>query len=191
MKISFLLGLENEFISKNIEYYIAGKFSPVDSKKSYNEKSNIKMVDSLVVHVSHQLEVRNSTIIDEIKVAVIASMVKGCVCYSGVDIYIGETENSGFRAPIHEGQNFEAVGKLGDLGLGFYNDYNAPFHWKSKKADGTEDDSTLPGEGKVIIDTFYFRMPIIEYNNEAKANLINELFNDNYFNIKNGSAFKK
>jgi len=51
-------------------------------------------------------------------------MVKICLSYSGVDIYNDETENSGFRAPIHEGLNFEAVGKLGDLGLGFFNDIN-------------------------------------------------------------------
>ena len=33
-KTIFKLDLENEFISKNIEYYIAGKFSPVDARKS-------------------------------------------------------------------------------------------------------------------------------------------------------------
>jgi len=38
MKINSTLGVENEFISKNIEYFIALKFSSLDSKKSYNEK---------------------------------------------------------------------------------------------------------------------------------------------------------
>jgi len=36
METSFTLGLQHEFISKNIAYYVAGKFSPVDSKKNYN-----------------------------------------------------------------------------------------------------------------------------------------------------------
>lgn len=58
------------------------------------------------------------------------------------------------------------------------------------KADGTEDPATLPAEGKVTINNFYLRVPIIEYNNEAKTNLINDLFKENYiFQFKNGSAF--
>ena len=89
-----------------------------------------------------------------------------------MDIYNGETENSGLNVPIHEERNFEAVGKLGDLGLGFFSyitipiykggfeitftgnkDNNALFCWKGKKSDGT--DSPSPPKGKVIIDTFY------------------------------------
>jgi len=38
----------------------------------------------------------------------------------------------------------------------------------------------LPVEGKVIISTFYLRLPIIEYSSEAKTNLINDLFKENY-----------
>ena len=30
MKTTFTLDLQNEFISKNVEYYVAGKFSLVD-----------------------------------------------------------------------------------------------------------------------------------------------------------------
>ena len=70
------------------------------------------------------------------------------------------------------------------------NDNNALLPCKSKKACGTEDDSNLPAEVKVIIDTFYLRVPILEYSNESKTNLINELFNENYlFPFKNRSAF--
>jgi len=65
------------------------------------------------------------------------------------------------------------------------------FAGKVKKADGTEDDSTLPSEGKLRIDTFYLRVPIIEYSNEAVNNLINELLAIIIsFNLKNGSAFE-
>jgi hypothetical protein len=46
------------------------------------------------------------------------SMVKGCFEYPGLNIYHGEAENSGFKAKIHEGTNFKALGKLGDLDLG-------------------------------------------------------------------------
>jgi len=81
--------------------------------------------------------------------------------------------NFGFKTFPNESQNFEAVGKLGDLWLGFFNDIyirvykggfeitftrnsdnNIIFSWKSLKADGTEDPETLPPEGKVIIKTF-------------------------------------
>jgi hypothetical protein len=57
-KTTFKLDLEDEFISKNIQYYIAGKISPVDSTKSYNNESNIKMVDNFVAHLFPQIEVR-------------------------------------------------------------------------------------------------------------------------------------
>jgi len=87
---------------------------------------------------------------------------------------------------------------LGELGLGFFNDITVPiykggfeitftrnndnaiYRWKSLKADGTEDPVTLRVEGKVMINNFYLRVPIIEYNSEAKTNLINDLFKENY-----------
>ena len=56
-KTTFKLDLENEFISKNIEYYIAGKFGLVDYEISYDEKSNIKMFENFVAHLFPQIEV--------------------------------------------------------------------------------------------------------------------------------------
>ena len=107
---------EDDFISKNILYYIAGKISPVDSTKSYNNKSNIRMIDNFVAHLFNQIEVRkHGILIDEIEFTGITSTIKGCVAYSGLNEYNGEAFNSGFKVPIHEGQNFEALGKLGDL----------------------------------------------------------------------------
>jgi hypothetical protein len=37
-KTIFKTDLENQFISKNMQYYIAGEFSPTDATKSYNDK---------------------------------------------------------------------------------------------------------------------------------------------------------
>ena len=90
------------------------------------------------------------------------------------------------------------VGRLGYLGLGFFNDITVPIyiggfeitfarnsnnngilHWKNLK-NCTEIPEFLPVEGKVIISTFYLRVPIIEYNSDAKTNLINYLFKENY-----------
>ena len=68
---------------------------------------------------------------------------------------------------------------MGNLGLGFFNDIKVPiyrggfeiiftrdsdnnviYRWKGKKADGT-DPENLPAEGKITINTFYLRVPII------------------------------
>ena len=88
---------------------------------------------------------------------------------------------------------------MGDLGLGFFSDITVPiykggfeitftrnsdnnviYRWKSIKGDGTEETASLPAEGKVTINKFYLRVPFIEYNSEAKINLINDPFKENY-----------
>jgi len=94
---------------------------------------------------------------------------------------------------------FDPHRQTGGIGLGFFSDLNVPiykggfeitftrnsnnnslFRWKGKKADGTEVPTILPPEGKVTINTFYLKVPIIEYNSDAKTNLINDLFKENY-----------
>ena len=57
-KTIFKLDLENQFISKKIQYYIAGNFTPADATKSYNDKSNIKMIDNYVAHLFSHIEVK-------------------------------------------------------------------------------------------------------------------------------------
>jgi len=61
------------------------------------------------------------------------------------------------------------------------NDDNVIYRWKSLKADGTEDASSLPPEGKILTKTFYLRVPIIEYNSEVKIKLIKELLDESYY----------
>jgi hypothetical protein len=55
-------------------------------------------------------------------------MVKVYVEYPGLNIYNGESANSGFNTKILKDTNFEALGKLGHLGLGFFNDTNIPIY---------------------------------------------------------------
>jgi hypothetical protein len=50
----FNLDFGDQFISKNIQYYIFGEFKPSDTTKSYNNDRNIKMVDNFVAHFSHR-----------------------------------------------------------------------------------------------------------------------------------------
>lgn len=199
-KTTLKLDIEDDFISKDIEYYIEGKITPLDVTKTYSNKSNIKMLNNFVVHLFPQIEVKkHGTVIDERDFTGIVSTVKGCVSYPGVDEYNGKAINSGFKTFAHEGQRFSVVGKPGDLGLDFFNDITVPiykggfeitftktsdnnsiFHWKGLNDKGVEDVANLPVEDKVTINNFYLRVPIIEYNSEAKTNLINDLFKENY-----------
>ena len=65
----------NSFLK--FQYYIAGDFTPADATKSYNDKSNIKMIDNYVAHLFSHIEVKkNNTTIDEIDYPGIASTVK-------------------------------------------------------------------------------------------------------------------
>jgi hypothetical protein len=49
------------------------------------------MIDNFVAHLFDQIEVKkHNTIIDEIEFAGIASTIKGCVSYSGINEYNSE-----------------------------------------------------------------------------------------------------
>jgi len=50
-KTIFKLDLENQFINKNIQYYIAGQFKSTDATKAYTNKSNVKMIDNFVANL--------------------------------------------------------------------------------------------------------------------------------------------
>ncbi len=65
------------------------------------------------------------------------------------------------------------------------NGNNVIYLWKSLNDEGVEVAATLPLEGKVTINNFYPRVPLIEYNSEANTNFINDLFIENYiFQLK-------
>ena len=171
----FKFDLEDDFSSKNIQYYITEKISPLDATKTYNNRSNIKMVNNFMAHLFPQIEVKkHGTIIDEMEFTGITSTVKVCVSYPGLNKCNGEAFNSGFKTLPHESQNFETVGKFSDLGLRFFNyitvpiykggfqitftrnnDNNTILRCEGLKADGTEDPATLPAEGTVTINTCY------------------------------------
>ena len=57
-KTTFKIEVEDDFIDKGIEYYIEGKITPVDAKNTYNNKSNIKMVNNFVAHMFPQIEIK-------------------------------------------------------------------------------------------------------------------------------------
>jgi hypothetical protein len=57
-KKTFKLHLKDEFIYKNIQYYIAGEFSPTDATKPYNDKCYIRMNDNFIAPLFSQIEVK-------------------------------------------------------------------------------------------------------------------------------------
>jgi len=144
------------------------------------------MIDNFVAHLFSHIEVKkHNTLIDEIEYPGITSTVKGCSEYQGLNTCNGKAINCGFHSHSYEVPQFEAVGYLGRLGLGFFNDVTVPIYrgyfkipftrnsvdnviccWKGKKQDGTEDPASLPVEGKITIKTFYLQVPVMEYNLE-------------------------
>jgi hypothetical protein len=128
-KTTLKLDIEDDFMNKNVEHYIEGKITPLDSTKTYTNKSDIEMVDNFIAHLFPQIEVKkHGTLIDEIDFAGIAITVKECVTYRGTKEYNDKAINSGFKISAHESQRFSAVGRLGDLGLGLFNDITVPIY---------------------------------------------------------------
>ncbi|MCL2869147.1 MAG: hypothetical protein FWF27_06925, partial [Candidatus Bathyarchaeota archaeon] len=104
----------------------------------------------------------------------------------------------------YEVKQFEAVGNLGSLGLGYFNDITVPiyrggfeiiftrnngdnviYRWKVLKADGTEDASTLPPEGKIVIkelfdESYYFQLKKMAVHSTDERNRKNFTFS--YYN---------
>ena len=131
------------------------------------------MIDNFVGHLFSHIQVKkHGTLIDEIEFPGIASTVEGCVEYPGLNVYNGKALASGFMAhKKYETKQLEAVGKLGDLGLGIFNDINIPIYKGGFeitftrnsdddviyrcKADGNA--ATLPSEGKIEIKNFLFK----------------------------------
>jgi hypothetical protein len=86
-KTTFKLDLEDDFINKNIQYYIAGEFIPTDSTKSYTKDSTVRIIDNFVAHLFTQIEVKkHGTLIDDIDFPGIASTIKGCVELPGLNV---------------------------------------------------------------------------------------------------------
>jgi hypothetical protein len=128
----------------------------------------------------------------------------------GLNSSNGKAIISGFETHSkYESKQLEALGYLSYLGFGFFNDTSIPiykggleitftrnsdnnaiFRWEFTKPDKSKE---TPPEGKVLIKTFYLRVPIIEYNIEVKIIILqmNCLKITTSFNLRNGSAFSK
>jgi hypothetical protein len=196
MPTTFKIELSNSFISKNIKYTILGKLKSMDSKNPYKDNEHVRLAHNFVGHLFSKIEIRkHGTLIDDIDYPGIASTVKVCVEYSGIDANNSKAINAGFYVNPHESYDIDVTGNLSDLGLGFFSDINTPIYkgdfeiiffrkndndaiYRRKGADAS---STTPNEGLVEITTFYLRVPIIEYEKNIKLNLPDELLKNSYF----------
>jgi hypothetical protein len=115
-KTTFCIDLQDEFISKNIQYYIAGELNSTDATEPYTDKSNIKMIYNFVAYLFSQIEVnKHGKVIDEVNFLGLTSTVKCCVEYLGLNTYNGKAMTSGLKSHKYEFKQFEAVGRLGDI----------------------------------------------------------------------------
>lgn len=184
--ITFEIEGSDSFLNvKNAKYIISGKYLKADDTE-YTPKSNVKLDDNFVGFLFSQIEVtKNGSLIDQIENVGRSSIIKGCISYS-LDGN-GPTMSSGFESRFEGGGNFEAMGNLSNLCLGFFKDIRYPifkggikihfkrannndalFRWGSKPED-------TPGVGKVNIVDFKIKVPLVEYQEMYKLQLINEL----------------
>lgn len=193
-RTTFLIDFGENFTTKNFEFYIAGEYKKT-TDVAYAAKSNIQLVHNFVPHLFTYIEVKkHNKIIDEVDYPGATSTIKQYVNYTKLDNSTAEA--SGLVSNYMGGGKFCALGKLSDLGLGFFEDVNVPifkggfeinfvrntdndalYRFKTLKNDGTYDASTLPDEGKIAINKFCIRVPIIEFEDNSKIQLLKSLDN--------------
>lgn len=194
-KIEFNIDYGDNFSMPKYQYYIALSFSKKTDGSAYGADDNIALVNNFVPFLFSRIEVRkHNHLIDEVEHPGVTSMVRSIVSNKQADEFALKT--SGFEHGLTGGakSKFFACGNLHYLGLGFFEDLNSPiyrggftisfirdedenclYRWKTKKQDGTFDDITLPDEGKVTIDEFIIRVPMIEFKSTSKIKLIKHL----------------
>lgn len=179
--IVFYIDCDDDFVDiENVKFCIKGRLVKKDGT-AYAAASSIKLVDNFPAHLFKTIEVlKDKTIVEHLENVGRVSTISGIVT-SGT---LKENINSGFKSTC-KGGKFVVCGNLSDFGLGFFK-YNLPMY-KGKiritfMRNSDEDaiyrwgtDANLPGEGKIIIDEFKLKIPVIRYHEENRINLMDEL----------------
>lgn len=185
--IDFKLDQSDAFYNARMQYHITGKLTKSDGT-DYVAKSTIKLVDNFAAFLFSRIEVKkHNTLIDIVENPGITSTIKGLVKYSNSQKHT--LNASGFVSTFTGGGKFEALGTLGHLGLGFFDhlihpmykggfeirftrsgNNDAILHWK-----GTEQGAVEPDDGKITIESFVLRVPLVEYDPTKKIELIDDL----------------
>lgn len=179
--------IDGDFLNiKNAKYDISGSYLQTDGIQ-YPPDSNIRLVDNFIAYIFSNIEVKkNNTVIEKIENVGRASTIKGTVSYSNE--WSGLNINSGFQSKYVGGGKFQAVGNLSNLCLGFFKDIKYPIFKGGIEINfirNSDDDvicrnknkgnDKTPVDGKVIIDDFTIRIPLVEYEEISKIKLLNEL----------------
>lgn len=187
-KTEFNIDFGDGFCTSKFQYYISGTLKKSNGT-AYDDKANVKLIDNFVPFLFSKIEVKkHGKLIEEIEYLGQLSTIKGTITYSKSEAI----SHNGFESDFKN--KFEAIGNLSHFGLGFFENVNVPiykggfylsfvrsedddaiYRWKSKKDDGTFNDATLPDTGKIEIDEFFIRVPIIEYKTTSKIQLINDI----------------
>lgn len=184
----FKLDHGDTFYDSAIQYHICGEVVKKSDNSAYAAKTNIQLIDNFIPHLFTRIELKkHNTTIDVVDHPGITSTVKSILNYNGS--MKPALQNCGFASKYVGGGNFEAIGTLAHLGLGFFDHLNYPmykggfeivftraedndalYHWK-----GTEVGATEPEDGKVKISSFVLRVPLVEYTATSKIQLIDGL----------------
>ncbi|KAE9522632.1 hypothetical protein AGLY_016967 [Aphis glycines] len=136
---------------KDAKFFIYGRYLQKDGK-DYPKDSKIQLIDNFPAFLFTRIEVKkHGKVLDEIENPGVCSTIKGLLDFS-VDPN-GPIINSGFSSKYKGGGRFNV---MGDMEIIFTRNTDDDALLK-KVVIGTED-------GKIIIDEFTLRIPIIEYN---------------------------
>lgn len=195
-RTDFNIDYGDSFSMSKFQFYISGTLQKADGT-NYATNANVKLIDNFVPYLFSRIEVKkHNYLLDEVEYPGITSTVKSIVSYENSDQNM--LKNCGFISSCDgSAKNFYVCGNLSHLGLGFFEDVKIPiykggfvisfirdtdthtvYRWKSMKQDkgqSVPDDTTLPGEGKVFINEFIIRVPLIEFKPTSKISLVKEL----------------
>lgn len=184
----FKLDHGDSFYDSRIMCHIQGKYVKKSDGSDYPDNSTIKLVDNFAAFLFSRIELKkHNTLIDTVEMPGITSTVKSFVSYSKSQQQT--LAACGFNSKFVGGGRFEVLCSLGHLGLGFFDhmrypmfkggfeitftradDNDALYHWKGNSATAVD-----PDDGKVIIESFVLRVPLIDYTATAKIQLIDRL----------------
>ena len=183
----FKLDYGDTFYNSRFMYHITGKVVKSNGT-AYAANTTVKLVDNFPAFLFTRIELKkHNTIIDNVDMPGIASTVK-CLLTNSY-MATKTLPISGLISTFTGGGKFEALGTLGQLGLGFFDhlrypmykggfeiiftragDNDALYHWTSSAAGATE-----PDDGKIVIDSFTLRVSLVEYSVTSKIQLIDGL----------------
>lgn len=190
-RTEFSIDYGDGFSMSKYQYFISGTLKKADGT-DYAADTKVKLVDNFVPYLFSRIEVKkHNYLIEEVEYPGVTSTVKSIVSYSNSESK-ALSNNGSVSLCNADKSTFYVCGNLSHLGLGFFEDVKIPiykggfvisfirdtdansiYRWKVRKQDGTI--SELPGEGKVIINEFVIRVPLVEFESLSKIRLVKEL----------------